>query len=113
MATCNHALACDSPLSFSHAINLQVRTASCSGTACVNSFGDEQLAVDMLADKLLFESLKYSVRFSSYAMHPVTRLPLADMQRNETLQMHARSHMKQLRELDKSIMAAYRHPHHS
>lgn len=38
----------------------QVRTASCSGTACVNSFGDEQLAVDMLADKLLFEALKYS-----------------------------------------------------
>lgn len=38
----------------------QVRTASCSGTACVNSFGDEQLAVDMLADKLLFETLKYS-----------------------------------------------------
>jgi sedoheptulose-bisphosphatase len=26
----------------------------------VNSFGDEQLAVDMLADKLLFETLKYS-----------------------------------------------------
>ncbi|KAK9861339.1 hypothetical protein WJX84_003008 [Apatococcus fuscideae] len=41
-------------------IAFKVRTASCSGTACVNSFGDEQLAVDMLADKLLFESLKYS-----------------------------------------------------
>ena len=40
----------------------QVRTASCAGTACVNSFGDEQLAVDMVADKLLFEALKYSVR---------------------------------------------------
>ena len=38
----------------------QVRTASCAGTACVNSFGDEQLAVDMLADKLLFEALRYS-----------------------------------------------------
>ncbi len=38
----------------------QVRTASCGGTACVNSFGDEQLAVDLLADKLLFEALKYS-----------------------------------------------------
>ena len=36
----------------------QVRTASCGGTACVNSFGDEQLAVDLLADKLLFEALK-------------------------------------------------------
>lgn len=40
---------------------LQVRTASCAATACVNSFGDEQLAVDMLADKLLFEALKFSV----------------------------------------------------
>lgn len=36
-------------------ISFKVRTASCGGTACVNSFGDEQLAVDMLADKLLFE----------------------------------------------------------
>jgi hypothetical protein len=44
---------------------LQVRTASCAGTACVNSFGDEQLAVDMLADKLLFEALRYSVRGTS------------------------------------------------
>ncbi len=40
---------------------LQVRTASCAATACVNSFGDEQLAVDLVADKLLFEALKYSV----------------------------------------------------
>lgn len=38
----------------------QVRTASCASTACLNSFGDEQLAVDMLADKLLFEALRYS-----------------------------------------------------
>lgn len=30
--------------------------------SCVNSFGDEQLAVDLLADKLLFEALKFSVR---------------------------------------------------
>ncbi|XXG66395.1 hypothetical protein AAC387_Pa05g3883 [Persea americana] len=41
-------------------ISFKVRTASCGGTACVNSFGDEQLAVDMLADKLLFEALTYS-----------------------------------------------------
>ncbi|MCH1921814.1 hypothetical protein L9G15_20640, partial [Shewanella sp. A3A] len=41
-------------------ISFKVRTASCGGTACVNSFGDEQLAVDMLADKLLFEALEYS-----------------------------------------------------
>ena len=40
----------------------QVRTASCAGTACVNSFGDEQLAVDMVADKLLFDALRFSVR---------------------------------------------------
>ncbi|WP_227643650.1 hypothetical protein, partial [Klebsiella pneumoniae] len=30
-------------------IAFKVRTASCGGTACVNSFGDEQLAVDLLA----------------------------------------------------------------
>ncbi|KAK1312335.1 hypothetical protein QJS10_CPA07g00048 [Acorus calamus] len=47
-------------------IAFKVRTASCSGTACVNSFGDEQLAVDMLADKLLFEALQYS-HFCKYA----------------------------------------------
>lgn len=41
-------------------IAFKVRTASCAGTACVNSFGDEQLAVDMLADKILFEALRYS-----------------------------------------------------
>jgi hypothetical protein len=42
-------------------IAFKVRTASCAGTACVNSFGDEQLAVDVLADNLLFEALRYSV----------------------------------------------------
>ncbi|GBF92034.1 hypothetical protein Rsub_04381 [Raphidocelis subcapitata] len=41
-------------------IAFKVRTASCAGTACVNSFGDEQLAVDVLADNLLFEALRYS-----------------------------------------------------
>ncbi|KAG0473443.1 hypothetical protein HPP92_014818 [Vanilla planifolia] len=41
-------------------ISFKVKTASCGGTACVNSFGDEQLAVDMVANKLLFEALKYS-----------------------------------------------------
>jgi hypothetical protein len=40
---------------------LQVRTASCAATACINTFGDEQLAVDVLADKLLFEALRFSV----------------------------------------------------
>merc|ERR1719387_2380361 len=46
--------------SMSTAIAFKVRTASCNKTACVNSFGDEQLAVDMLADKILFETLQYS-----------------------------------------------------
>ena len=41
-------------------ISFKVRTASCGGTAGDNSCGDEQLAVDMLADKLLFEALEYS-----------------------------------------------------
>ncbi|KAI3748822.1 hypothetical protein L6452_12192 [Arctium lappa] len=47
-------------------IAFKVRTASCGGTACVNSFGDEQLAVDMLADKLLFDALTHS-HFCKYA----------------------------------------------
>ncbi|KAI6670108.1 hypothetical protein NL676_004993 [Syzygium grande] len=47
-------------------ISFKVRTASCGGTACINSFGDEQLAVDVLADKLLFEALQYS-HFCKYA----------------------------------------------
>jgi sedoheptulose-bisphosphatase len=41
-------------------IAFKVRTASCGATACINTFGDEQLAVDMLADKLLFEALRHS-----------------------------------------------------
>ncbi|KAL2926725.1 Sedoheptulose-1 7-bisphosphatase chloroplastic [Bienertia sinuspersici] len=47
-------------------IAFKVRTASCGGTQCVNTFGDEQLAVDVLADKLLFEALNYS-HFCKYA----------------------------------------------
>eukprot|EP00210_Caulerpa_lentillifera_P007846 g7488.t1 len=41
-------------------IGIKVRTASCAAQGCINSFGDEQLAVDLVADKLLFESLTYS-----------------------------------------------------
>mmetsp|Transcript_26749 Transcript_26749/g.46106 ORF Transcript_26749/g.46106 Transcript_26749/m.46106 type:complete len:394 (-) Transcript_26749:666-1847(-) len=41
-------------------ISFKVRTASCSATQCFNSFGDEQLAVDVLADNLLFDALKRS-----------------------------------------------------
>ncbi|CAG9465704.1 unnamed protein product [Pedinophyceae sp. YPF-701] len=44
----------------SRTIAHKVRTASCEAQGCVNSFGDEQLAVDLLADKILFESLRYS-----------------------------------------------------
>lgn len=45
-------------------ISFKVRMASCGGTACVNSFGDEQLAVDVLADKLLFEVLiQFTIKF--------------------------------------------------
>ncbi|KAK7311260.1 hypothetical protein RJT34_09281 [Clitoria ternatea] len=47
-------------------ISFKVKTASCGGTQCVNSFGDEQLAVDLLANKLLFEALSYS-HFCKYA----------------------------------------------
>eukprot|EP00252_Welwitschia_mirabilis_P002264 TRINITY_DN1217_c0_g1_i3.p1 TRINITY_DN1217_c0_g1~~TRINITY_DN1217_c0_g1_i3.p1 ORF type:complete len:422 (-),score=46.31 TRINITY_DN1217_c0_g1_i3:188-1384(-) len=47
-------------------ISFKVRTASCSAIACVNTFGDEQLAVDLVANKLLFESLRYS-HFCKYA----------------------------------------------
>lgn len=46
-------------------IAFKVRTASCGGTACVNSFGDEQLAVDMLANKLLFEVWSRTVPYVS------------------------------------------------
>ncbi len=47
----------------------QVRTASCGAANCVNTFGDEQLAVDLLADKLLFEALKFSVRPPPHQPH--------------------------------------------
>ncbi|KAL2333331.1 hypothetical protein Fmac_014544 [Flemingia macrophylla] len=47
-------------------ISFKVKTASCGGTQCVNSFGDEQLAVDMLANQVLFEALNYS-HFCKYA----------------------------------------------
>lgn len=47
-------------------IAFKVRTASCGGTACVNSFGDEQLAVDMLANNLLFEVRPNDNGFQSF-----------------------------------------------
>ncbi|KAI9102103.1 hypothetical protein K1719_023613 [Acacia pycnantha] len=47
-------------------ISFKVKTASCGGTQCVNTFGDEQLAVDLLANTLLFDALKHS-HFCKYA----------------------------------------------
>lgn len=49
-------------------ISFKVKTASCGGTQCVNSFGDEQLAVDLLANKLLFEVIcpQQSILFLIY-----------------------------------------------
>jgi len=39
-------------------IAYKVRTASCEKSACFNEFGDEQLAIDILADNILFANLK-------------------------------------------------------
>lgn len=38
----------------------KIRTASCDKMACFNDFGDEQLAIDVLADKVIFDNLKSS-----------------------------------------------------
>mmetsp|Transcript_12813 Transcript_12813/g.39396 ORF Transcript_12813/g.39396 Transcript_12813/m.39396 type:complete len:371 (-) Transcript_12813:1715-2827(-) len=38
-------------------ISYKIRTASCDKVACFNDFGDEQLAIDILADKVIFENL--------------------------------------------------------
>lgn len=36
----------------------KIRTASCDKMSCFNDFGDEQLAIDVLADKLIFDNLE-------------------------------------------------------
>jgi len=41
-------------------IGYKIRTASCDKQACFNAFGDEQLAIDVLADNVIFENLKAS-----------------------------------------------------
>jgi hypothetical protein len=41
-------------------IAYKIRTASCNKIACFNDFGDEQLAIDVLADKVIFENLENS-----------------------------------------------------
>lgn len=41
-------------------IAYKIRTASCDKMACFNEFGDEQLAIDVLANNVIFENLKAS-----------------------------------------------------
>eukprot|EP00640_Fibrocapsa_japonica_P003244 CAMPEP_0113940030 /NCGR_PEP_ID=MMETSP1339-20121228/6219_1 /TAXON_ID=94617 /ORGANISM="Fibrocapsa japonica" /LENGTH=337 /DNA_ID=CAMNT_0000943701 /DNA_START=108 /DNA_END=1121 /DNA_ORIENTATION=- /assembly_acc=CAM_ASM_000762 len=41
-------------------IAYKIRTASCDKMACFNEFGDEQLAIDILANNVLFENLQAS-----------------------------------------------------
>ncbi|KAA8493284.1 Sedoheptulose-1,7-bisphosphatase, chloroplastic [Porphyridium purpureum] len=41
-------------------IAYKIRTASCDKMQCFNDFGDEQLAIDLLADKAMFENLTAS-----------------------------------------------------
>eukprot|EP00599_Poterioochromonas_sp_BG-1_P005057 CAMPEP_0173147844 /NCGR_PEP_ID=MMETSP1105-20130129/9368_1 /TAXON_ID=2985 /ORGANISM="Ochromonas sp., Strain BG-1" /LENGTH=361 /DNA_ID=CAMNT_0014062389 /DNA_START=161 /DNA_END=1246 /DNA_ORIENTATION=- len=39
-------------------IAYKIRTASCDRMACFNDFGDEQLAIDILANNVIFQNLK-------------------------------------------------------
>jgi len=41
-------------------ISHKVKSASCSGTACINYLGQEELPIHMLADRVLFEALRFS-----------------------------------------------------
>lgn len=41
-------------------IAYKIRTASCEKMSCFNDFGDEQLAIDVLADKVIFDNLEAS-----------------------------------------------------
>jgi sedoheptulose-bisphosphatase len=41
-------------------IAYKIRTASCDKMACFNEFGDEQLAIDILANNVIFDNLKNS-----------------------------------------------------
>lgn len=41
-------------------IAYKVRTASCDKMSCFNEFGDEQLAIDILANNVIFQSLRNS-----------------------------------------------------
>jgi len=67
----------------SRAIAHKVRTASCDAIGCVNSFGDNQLAVDVLADNILFEVLRFTgvvyAACSEEVPEPVDMEPSADL----------------------------------
>jgi len=41
-------------------IAYKIRTASCDSMACFNEFGDEQLAIDILANNVIFQALRDS-----------------------------------------------------
>ena len=41
-------------------IAYKIRTASCDKMACFNEFGDEQLAIDILANNVIFKNLRDS-----------------------------------------------------
>lgn len=41
-------------------IAYKIRTASCDKMSCFNEFGDEQLAIDILANNVIFQNLKNS-----------------------------------------------------
>jgi sedoheptulose-bisphosphatase len=41
-------------------IAYKIRTASCDKMACFNEFGDEQLAIDIVANNVIFQNLKNS-----------------------------------------------------
>lgn len=53
-------LHCAAPGPSCRVISHKVKTASTGGTAETNVFGDEQLAVDMVADRVLFDGLRHS-----------------------------------------------------
>ena len=46
-------------------ISYKIRTASCDKMSCYNDFGDQQLAIDLLADDLLFQNLGASGQVAS------------------------------------------------
>eukprot|EP00166_Cyanidium_caldarium_P000315 ctg_1121.g578 len=54
------AVAVDSMFMACKVVGYEVRTASCSKEECVNAFGDQQLAIDLLADKTIGDAMKAS-----------------------------------------------------